>query len=69
MTLIIVPGGVGGEGQLDVGSFAKSMLGGVGTTDLHVKLVTTVAGADDDGAANEAAEGFEYFFAELLEDW
>lgn len=43
------------------------MLGGVGTTNLHVERVATVAGADDDGAANEPAKGFKDFLAELLQ--
>ena len=43
------------------------MLGGVGATNLDVECVATVAGADDDGAANEATEGFEDFLAELLQ--
>ena len=67
MTLIVIPGGIGGEWETDVGSFANSMLGGVGTTNLHVELVATVAGADDDGATHETAEGFEDFLAELLQ--
>ena len=43
------------------------MLGSVGSTNFDVELVATVAGADDNGAANEAAEGFEDFLAELLQ--
>lgn len=44
------------------------MLRSIGASDFHVKLVAAVAGADDNGAANEAAEGFEDFLAELLEN-
>ncbi len=43
------------------------MLGSVSTTNLDVELVATVAGADDNGAANEGAEGLENFLAELLQ--
>lgn len=68
MTLVVVPGGVGGEGQLEVGSFAQGVLGGVGATNLDVELVAAVAGGDDDGATNEGAEGFEDLLAELLKD-
>ena len=69
MALVIIPGGIAGEGQLNVSSFAQSVLGGVGATNLDVELVAAVAGADDNGTANEAAEGFEDFLAELLENW
>lgn len=68
MTLVVVPAGVGGEGQLDVGSFAQCVLGSIGSANLHVELVATIAGADDNGLAYEAAKGFEDFLAELLED-
>ena len=65
---VVAPVGVGGEWEPDVGSFAQGVLGGVGATNLDVELVTTVAGADDDGAANEGAEGLKDLAAELLQD-
>ena len=46
----------------------QGMLGGIGATNLDVEGVATVAGADDHGAANEPAEGFKDFLAELLKD-
>ena len=67
MTFVVIPSGIGGEGQTDVGSFTQGVLGGVGATNFHIELVATVAGADNDGAANEPAEGFKDFLAELLE--
>lgn len=65
---VIVPGGVGGEGQTEVGGFAQGVLGGVGSTNTDVELIASVAGGDDNGGANEAAEGLEDLAAELLED-
>ena len=44
------------------------MLGGIGSTYLDVELVAAVATTDDDGGADEGAEGFEDFLAELLQD-
>ena len=44
------------------------MLGGVGSTNTDVELIASVAGGDDNGGANEAAEGFEDLAAELMED-
>ena len=64
---VVAPGGVGGEGQADVGSFAEGVLGGIGATNLDVELVAAVAGADDDGPADEGAKGFEDLAAELLQ--
>ena len=67
MLLVIIPTCVGGEGQLDVSSFAQGMLGGIGATNLNVELVATVARADDNGAANEPSERFQHLQAELLQ--
>ena len=68
VTLVVVPGSVGGERQTDVGSFAQGVLGGVGATNFNVELVAAVAGGDDDGAADEGAKGFEDYLAELLQN-
>ncbi len=43
------------------------MLRGVGCANLHVERIAAVAGADDNGAANETAKGFKDFPAELLQ--
>ena len=67
MTLVIIPSGIACERQTDVSSFAQGVLGGIGSTNLHVELVATVAGGDDNGATNEPAERFQNFLAELLE--
>ena len=67
MALIVIPSGIAGERQADVSSFAQGVLGGIGSTNLHVELVATVAGADDNGAANEPTERFKDFLAELLQ--
>ena len=64
---VIVPGGVGGEGETEVGSFAQGVLGGVGSANTDVELTRAVAGGDDHGATDEGAEGLENFAAELLE--
>ena len=64
---VVVPGGVGGEGQTEVGGFAQGVLGGVGSTNTDVELIASVAGADDDGPADEGAKGFEDLAAELLQ--
>ena len=45
------------------------MLGDVGSTNLDVELVASVTTTDDNRAANEGAEGFEDFLAELLQGW
>ena len=68
MTLVVVPGGVGGEGETDVSSFAQCVLGSIGSANLDVELVAAVAGGDDDGTTDEGAEGFKDFLAELLQD-
>ena len=53
MPAVILPRGVGGEGQQEVGSFAQGVLRGVGATNLDVELVAAVAAGDDDGFAYE----------------
>ena len=67
MPLVVIPGGIAGEGQADVSSLAKGVLGGVGSTDTDVELVATVTGGDDDRATAEGTEGFKNFLAELLQ--
>ena len=67
MTLVVIPGGIAGEGQAEVGSFAKGMLGGIGSTDTDVELVAAVAGGDDDRATDEGTEGLKNLLAELLQ--
>ena len=68
MTLVIIPSCLASERETDISGLSESMLGGIGTTNLHVELVAAVAGADDHGAANKGAKWFKDFFAELLED-
>ena len=67
MTLVVIPSGIAGERQADVSCFAQGVLGGIGSTNLHVELVATVAGADDNGTANEVAKWFQDLLAELLQ--
>ena len=43
------------------------MLGGIGSANLDIELVATVAGADDDWATDERAERFKNLTAELLQ--
>ena len=43
------------------------MLGGIGAINLDIELIAVVAGADDDGPADEGAKGFEDLAAELLQ--
>ena len=43
MPSVVLPRGVGGEGQKEVGGFAQGVLRGVGTTNLHIELVAAVA--------------------------
>ena len=64
---VVVPGGIGGEGQADIGSLAEGVLRGIGSANLDVELVAPIAGADDDGPADEGAKGFEDLAAELLQ--
>ncbi len=68
MTLVVVPSGIGGQWQTDVGSFAQGVLGGIGATHTDVELVATVATADDHGAANKASERYQHLPAELLQN-
>ena len=68
MATVIIPGGVGGEGETEVGCFTEGVLGGVGSANTDVELVAAVAGGDDEGGSDEGAEGFEDFAAELLEN-
>ena len=66
---VIVPGCIRGQWKLDISGLSESMLRGIGSTDLDVELVATIAGRDDNGATDEGAEGFEDFLAELLQGW
>ena len=68
MATVVVPGGVGGEGETEVGGFTEGVLGGVGSANTDVELVAAVAGGDDEGGSDEGTEGFEDFAAELLEN-
>ena len=43
------------------------MLRSISASDFDVELVAAVAGSDDNGIANEAAEGFQHLFAQLLQ--
>ena len=61
MTLVVIPGGIAGEGQADVCGFAKGVLGGVGSTDTDVELVAAVTAGDDDRATDEGTEGLKNF--------
>ena len=61
MALVVIPGGIAGEGQADVSSLAKGVLGGVGSTDTDVELVAAVTAGDDDRATDEGTEGLKNF--------
>ena len=69
MALVVIPGRIRREWELDISGLSESVLGGVSASNFDVELVAAVAGADDNGAANEAAEGFQDFLAELLQHW
>lgn len=45
---VVVPVGVAGLGDEDVGCFTEGVLGGIDATDFDVELVAAVTGADDD---------------------
>lgn len=47
MAAVIVPSGVRGEEQTDIGNLSLCMLRGIGSVLLFVDLVETVAGGDD----------------------
>ena len=64
---VILPSGIGGEGQAKVGSLAQCVLRGVGSAHLHVELAAAIATGDDDGLAHEVAKGFKYLLAQLLQ--
>ena len=49
MLLAILPRGVWGLGQADIGRFAQGVLAGIHAPDLHVEGPTAVSRADDDG--------------------
>ena len=53
---------------MNVGSFANSVLGGVGATNFNVERITSVAGADDNGLAYEGTKWFQNLLAQLLQD-
>ena len=38
VTLVVIPGGIAGEGQTDVGSLSESVLRSIGATNLDVEL-------------------------------
>ena len=67
MREVVTPINIRGSGQADVAGFAKGVLGGIDASNLEVELWASVAGADDNRLARELPEGFEDFFAELLE--
>lgn len=49
MRPVVCPIGVGGSGEVDVGSLSQGVLGGIGTSHPEVELRATVARADDKG--------------------
>ena len=59
MPLVVIPSSIVGEGQMNVGSFAKGVMGCIGSANLHMERVVKVVTADDHGAANEGARRVE----------
>lgn len=56
MRLVVIPIGIGGLGDVDVGSFTKGVLAGVCTTNFYIEGIAAVATGDDDGLLSELAE-------------
>ena len=63
----VLPTGVRGLGQEDVGCFTEGVLAGIDASYLDIEDIAAVAGADDDGLPGELAEGLEDGAAELLQ--
>lgn len=51
--LVVIPIGIGGLGDVDVDSFAQSVLRGINTSYLDIQLRATIARADDDWLLSE----------------
>ena len=76
MRPVVRPIGVGGSGEVDVGSLSQGVLGGIGTSHPEVELRATVARADDKGplthlggsaGIDEGAQGLEHLGAEVAQ--
>ena len=64
---VVLPVGVGGLGQADVGRFSEGVLGGIDASYLDVEQVASVTAGDNDRLPGKGSEGFENLFAQLLE--
>lgn len=67
--LIVIPIGISGLGDEDVGCFAKGVLAGVCASDLDVEDIAAVARADDDRLSCKGTQGFQDGLAELSQRW
>ena len=65
--LPVLPGGVWGLGQTDVGGFSQGVLAGIDASYTDVQGRAAIARADEDGLAGELPERLEDGAAELLQ--
>ena len=65
MGFVVIPVGIGGLGDVDVGSFSQGVLAGVCASDIYIQGIAAVATGDDDGLLCELTERLQDSFAEL----
>lgn len=68
VSLVVIPIGIGGLGDVDVGCFTYCVLAGVCATYFDVELVAAVDATDDDRLTCKGAQGFKDGLAELLKN-
>lgn len=66
MSLVVIPVGIGGLGDVEVRCFTKGVLAGVCATDFYVQGIRSVAAEDDDGLLSESTQGLKDGLTELL---
>lgn len=66
MGFVVIPVGIGGLGDVDVGSFSQGVLAGVCASDIYIQGIAAVATGDDDGLLCELTERLQDSFAELF---
>lgn len=69
MSLVVIPVGIGGLGDEDVGSLTKGMLAGVCATYLYIQGIASVATGNDDRLLCESTQRLKDGLAELLKGW
>ena len=69
MSLVVIPVGIGGLGDVDVGSFTKGVLAGVCAAAPYIQGIASVAAGDNDRLLSKGTQGLKDGLAELLKGW